>query len=353
MIAANARDDNAVGGTNHTIAPLVPATGHVAGANDGEIETMLHILAASGHGGNAVIRQGSASLAGTSDILSASGNIAITALAFDASDAARGFIQLSSTSELAAGMMLTHVGHQAEVYGAVAGNGSNLSGANADANGIGGDGGDAVADQYAVNGAIAIRSDHKISVRAVDLGPDAQEVRAYVGHRLNIGSDYTGYRGGNVMQAGSGGSESNDSFDDGRNGNGGDVHVWQRGVISGSDRAVGENGDFNTEISLAALEDADDHISIIIDAFATGPSSPDVETHIGHDFLLASGQGRRCGQAGFGDRAGRRFAKACWKAMAATSSSPRPIWAPTSTSSAATRSRSPRRPPLPAATGLT
>ena len=166
VIAANARDDNAVGGTNHTIAPLVPATGHVAGANDGEIETMLHILAASGHGGNAVIRQGSASLAGTSDILSASGNIAITALAFDTSDAARGFIQLSSTSELAAGMMLTHVGHQAEVYGAVAGNGSNLSGANADANGIGGDGGDAIADQYAVNGAIAIRSDHKISVRA-------------------------------------------------------------------------------------------------------------------------------------------------------------------------------------------
>ncbi len=298
VIAANARDEDAVGGTNHTIAPLVSGDGHVAGANDGEIETMLHILAAAGHGGNAVIRQGSASLAGTSDILSASGNIAITALAFDVSDAARGYTQLASADALAAGMMLTHVGHQAEVYGAVAGNGSNLSGENADANGIGGDGGDAIADQYAVNGAIAIRSDHMISIRAVDSGPDAQEVRAYVGHRLNIGSDYTGYRGSNVMQAGSGGSESNDSFDDGRNGNGGDVHVWQRGVISGSDRSVGENGDFNTEISLAALEDADDHISIIIDAFATGPSSPDVETHIGHDFLLASAKAGDAGRQG-------------------------------------------------------
>ncbi len=301
VIANNARDDNGVlnpldNSRDYTIPVLTSGTGHVPGSNDGEIETMLHILAASGHGGNAVVRQGSESLGGAEGILAASGDITVTAYSYDLSDASRGYIQLASADALASGMMLTHLGHQAEVYGAIAGNGQNLSGANADANGIGGDGGDAIADQYALNGNINVNSAHKITIQAMDVSPDAQEVRSYVGHRLNIGSDYTGYRAGFVIASGNGGGETDDAFDDGRNGNGGDVYVWQRGVVSGSQR--GDEGRYGTEIQLAALEDADDDISVTIEALAVGPTAPDVETHIGHDVLLASAKAGDAGRQG-------------------------------------------------------
>jgi filamentous hemagglutinin family protein len=299
VIEANARDDDAVGGTDFSIAPLVAGTGHIAGAMDGEIETMLHILAASGHGGDAIVRQGSAGLGGgVSDVLSASGDISVTALSYDVSDAARGYTQLASADALAGGMMMTHLGHQAEVYAAIAGNGQNLNGQNADANGIGGDGGDAIADQYAINGGIDVVSLHKITIQAMDVGPDAQEARSHVGHRLNIGSDFTGYRPAFAIQSGNGGGESNDVFDDGRNGNGGDVYVWQRGVISGTLRGGGTEARYSTEIQLAALEDSDDDISITIEALAVGPLAPDVETHIGHDFLIASAKAGDAGRQG-------------------------------------------------------
>lgn len=293
VIAANDRDDDFVGGTNFSIPIVtgVSGTDHVPGSNDGETETLFAILAASGHGGNASVTQGSVGLDGvTTDELAASGNITLEAKAYDLTDADRGIQIIADSNSIGAGMQLAHVGHQSEVYRTLAGNGQNLIGANANANGIGGDGGDAIVDQYAHNGGIQLLSDHEILVRAQDVAPGAHETRAWVGHRLTIGPDYTPYRADPIVRSGDGGSETADNFDDGRIGNGGDVLISQRGVISGTQRPVNSvtNIRYNTEIQLIATNDSENDISIIIEALAPGPSAPDVETHIGHDFEIAS-----------------------------------------------------------------
>lgn len=293
VIAANERDNDFVGNTNFTIPAItgISGTDHVPGSADGEIETLFAILAASGHGGNASITQGSVGLDGvTTDELAASGNITLEAKAYDLTDADRGVEILADSNATGSGMQLAHVGHQSEVYRTLAGKGQNLIGANANANGIGGDGGDAIVDQYAHNGGIQLLSDHEILVRAQDIASGAQETRAWVGHRLTIGPDFTGYRKDPIVRSGDGGSETNDTHDDGRIGNGGDVFISQRGVISGTQRTVNSFTDirYNTEIQLIATNDSENDTSIIIDAIATGSGAPDVETHIGHDFEIAS-----------------------------------------------------------------
>jgi hypothetical protein len=294
VIASNDRDDDFVGGTDYTIPGLVDGQGHIDGADDGEIETLSAILAASGHGGNAIVVQGSTGLDGVGDELSANGDISITAHGYNADDADRGIIVEANAASLGASFEMAHIGHQAEAHEVVAGYGQEVNGRNAGANGIGGDGGDAVVDQYAQNGGVDLVSDHKIRVSALDPSLSAHEVRAWIGHRLTVGADYTEHRSEFSVVGGKGGDEQSVPYADGHNGNGGDVFIYQRGVISGTTRN-GTLEDYDTEISLAALQDADDVNSITIEAVATGTSAPDVETHIGHDFLI---QAAKAGDAG-------------------------------------------------------
>lgn len=281
--------------TDYSVAPLVDGSGHMGGdsnADDGEIETLSAILAASGHGGNAAVVQGSVGLDGVfTDELAASGNVSLTAYAYDTSDADRGITILGHSNALADTVQIAHVGHQAEAYKVRGGTGWNVDGRNAGANGIGGDGGDAMVDQYALNGGIDFDSRHKLVIAARDTSLAADETRAWVGHRLTIGPDNDGYREDPVVEAGEGGSEQSVPYADGHNGNGGDVFIWQRGVISGTQRPDSDPTEdyfYDTEIQLSALQDADDHQSILIEAVASALSAPDVETHIGHDFLIHS-----------------------------------------------------------------
>ena len=62
---------------------------------------------------------------------------------------------------------------------------------------------------------------------------DSHQTFTTIGHRTNLGSDVDVYRQPFVALAGNGGSENNDVFDIGRNGNGGDVFIFQRGIVSG------------------------------------------------------------------------------------------------------------------------
>ena len=285
LIANNERDDDFIGGANFTIPALVDGQGHIDGADDGEIETLSAILAASGHGGNAIVVQGSTGLDGVGDELSANGDISLIAHGFDTTDADRGIIVESVAGATNGSFELAHIGHQAEAHQVVAGFGQEVNGKNAGANGIGGDGGDAVVDQYAQNGSIDLVSSHEILVSARDVGDADHEVRTWIGHRLTVGSDYTQYRNKFSAVGGKGGDEQSVPYADGHNGNGGDVFIYQRGVISGTARDKSDE-EYDTEISLAALQDSDDHESIRIEAREAGVGNDDVETHVGHDFLI-------------------------------------------------------------------
>jgi len=310
VIANNNRDDNFLTNndangaeSNFTVPSLVDGDGHIVGADDGEIETLSAILAASGHGGNASVVQGSVSVTGQGGELSANGDINLNALGNNTDDGDRGIIVEANAGSTGNSFQGAYVGHQAEARDVIAGNGQDVEGDNAGANGIGGDGGDAIVDQYAANGGINLESDHRIRVSAIDAGDAAHEVRAFVGHRLTVGPDYTVHRaleGGAdaTVIAGNGGDEESVPFADGHNGNGGDVFIYQRGVVSGTVFSDDGNGNVvlhDTEISLAALEDSDNDNSIIIEATEAGIGDDDVETHIGHDFLI---HGARAGDAG-------------------------------------------------------
>ena len=302
IVAYNDRDDDFVGDTNFSIPSLVDGDGKIIGGGDAEMQSIIAVMAASGHGGNAVVVQGSLALHGDyTEELSADGDITITAMAYDTTDAARGILAEAKSTSIGSSMEIVHIGHQAEAREIIAGDGQDLIGANANANGIGGDGGDAIIDQYAQNGDIQLISDHKIDINAIDASVSAHEIRAWVGHRLTVGPDYTAYRLPFSAQAGKGGSESGDNFDDGHNGNGGDVFIYQRGVISGSERATSGTDarvNYGTEISLVALKDADDDQSIQILAESLPDGASEVETHIGHDFLIHAVKAGDAGRQG-------------------------------------------------------
>lgn len=305
IIKYNERDDDYIGGGatgDFSIPALVDGNGLIIGEGDAEIQAMIAIMAASGHGGNATVVQGSIGLDGnTVDELSANGDITITAMAYDTTDATRGILAEAKSTSIGGSMEIVHIGHQAEAREIIAGDGQNLIGANANANGIGGDGGDAIIDQYAQNGDINLLSEHKIDINAIDASISAHEVRAWVGHRLTVGPDYTVYRNTYSAQAGVGGSETSDVFDDGHNGNGGDVFIYQRGVISGTQRADNDLDNdyyYGTEIALVALKDADDDQSIQILAESLPDGGSEVETHIGHDFLIHAVKAGDAGRQG-------------------------------------------------------
>jgi len=300
-IAANTRDDDAIGATNFTFAtPGTTADIAAIGGGDGEVQTLQAILAASGHGGNASVTQGGVGLnnfnvggnttfGSFTDELATSGNISLNASSFDTGDADRGIRITTLSDALGIGFQFATVGHQAEAYEALAGAGENLIGQVSGANGIGGDGGDAIVDQYGHNGSITLTSSHEIAVRSTDNSLAAHQTFSTVGHRTNLGSDVDVYRNG-VAVAGNGGSETADAGQDiGRNGNGGDVKIYQRGIVSGEERpdtTTASTSFYNTDIVLSALQDSDNDDSIFIESEAIGLSAGEVETRIGHNITL-------------------------------------------------------------------
>ena len=270
---AQDRDNNFVGGTNFTI-PTLSAE---------EQQVLQHLMAASGSGGSATSVQGGP--IGSGAAYATNGNITVNALSRNLTDAARGIIVNSSDVGLGGGMQIAQIGHQVEQIGTV---GGNAAGIRAYSNGMGGDGGNASATQYAFNGQIALNSDHKITIEASDVSIGGARQRAWVGHRQTMGPDRPDYRLDPVIRGGDGGSEL-DVTSDGRNGNGGNVSITQHAVISG----VGGN---NVDILLSALRPADDKVSISIKTNAVGLGAHDVEAHVGHDMLVASAQGGDAGR---------------------------------------------------------
>ena len=299
LVAANARDDDYLANGNYTIGKLGSGDRSGIADNQGEIETMLAIMAASGHGGNGSVTQGSTGLDGVStDQLAASGSISLVSKSENQADAERGVLLSALADGDSATAQIARIGHYAEISKIIAGTGADLTGNDAGANGIGGDGGDVIAQQFGLNGSVDMTSDHKIGVTALDSSAGNDHVAALVGHALNIGSSNPIYRGTDaVLRAGDGGSEANDTYDDGHNGNGGDIFVLQSGVVSGSSRSGG-TATYTTEISLTAANDADDDISISLLASATGSAAPDVRSQIGHNITLASAKAGDAGRQG-------------------------------------------------------
>lgn len=273
--ALNARDDDAVGNTNFTVDSL---TGNAHWGGDDAAATLMHILAAAGHGGNAAVRQGVDSGSGQNAVR---GDIGVTAMGYDLTDAGRGFSQIAKGSGSGGGAAITQVGHVLEVRAAIGGAGGTLTGGVAGANGIGGNGGDVEIRQGMVTGGVTVDSHHMITIKAQDPGSAAYQVASYVGHRQMVGNEFVALRGGPAAQGGAGGAEVSDK-DDGLNGNGGDVTISQLGWISGTDISI------STDILLWALYDADDDLGIDIGASAVSSAAGDVTTAIGHQQFIDS-----------------------------------------------------------------
>ncbi len=299
LVATNARDDDQLSNGNFTLGTLKSGDRLGTANNQGELETMLAIMAASGHGGNSTVVQGTIGLDGSAtDQLAASGSISIKSNAKNTTDAQRGIQIIAQADSDSATTQIATVGHRAEVGKVKSGSGANLSGNDSGANGIAGDGGDVVALQYGVNGSVDLTSDHKILLSAVDSSNGDDHVLGAIGHRLDIGSINPIYRGSEpALEAGNGGSESNDSHDDGHNGNGGDIYAVQHGVVSGRARDGGTET-YNTEIKLTVSQDADDNVSIDISSTAVGNSAKDVAAKLGHAMHIASAKAGDGGKQG-------------------------------------------------------
>ena len=280
---ANDRDNDFVGETDFSIPTLTAE----------EEETLLFIMAATGDGGHATSTQGSTlTINGIAETRSVNGNINVNALARNLTDTARGIKVIATDGGTSDAFEIAHIGHQAELLQARGGDAEDIK---AFDDALGGDGGNVDVTQYAYDGKITLDSEHKINIEALDGTVNGARQRAWVGHRLAIGTDrpHSAYRETFIVRAGDGGSGTV-STDDSRNGNGGNVRIRQFGSVT-------NDTDTNIDILIDASNttDAQDpnlHVSIRINAESVGSSSQEAETHIGHDMLIVSVKAGDAGQ---------------------------------------------------------